>query len=43
MLAGVADLLTDIIAKVAKHDGSGGESGSLLLLGPPGVGKLALV
>ena len=39
MAAGVADVQTDMVAKLATHASGALGSGSLLLLGPPGVGQ----
>lgn len=37
-VAGVADSISDVVAKVASSTGSQHSPGSLLLIGPPGVG-----
>ncbi len=39
MLAGLADTVIDLVLKVAEHNAAGADSGSLLLLGPPGAGQ----
>ena len=38
--SGVSDVVNDIIARVASEDQINGGSGSLLLVGPPGVGAM---